>query len=425
MNKEIPLSSYFHFDKALCSGCLKCVKICPTKAIRLRHNHALQIVDHCIGCWECVRVCPTGAISAATSELKSLKKDKVSVVLVRPTLYAQFPTAMPADVLSGLRQIGFQHAMDMLDYIEIFQCATEAFIMKNRDTRQAPWPLISPYCPVVIHLIAVKFPSLLDHVLPILRPVELMAREVKQGIVKEKGVKEEDVVLYHITPNRCSHPLVSSHVDKVLGINDVYAQLAQKIEQIYKADQIPVPWNTSDSFSVGNSLRWAVSGEEIVSIDIDRSLAVSGLREVISYLEKIEMGLFSDVEYIEFRSCSEGCIGGALTAIDKYVAKSAIQKMIRKFNPKRRLPREKILRLYEKGRFKSEINPSKLAGLFDTPNEPLSIESLQEIDMLLERINGKDCGACGAPDCRTFAEDVVRGRASQKDCFLIGARGKS
>ena len=72
----------------------------------------------------------------------------------------------------------------------------------------------------------------------------------------------------------------------------------------------------------------------------------------------------------------------------------------------------------------SEINPSKLAGLFDTLNEPLSIESLQEIDMLLMRINGKDCEACGAPDCRTFAEDVVRERASQKDCFLIGARGK-
>jgi Na+-translocating ferredoxin:NAD+ oxidoreductase RNF subunit RnfB len=34
-------------------------------------------------------------------------------------------------------------------------------------------------------------------------------------------------------------------------------------------------------------------------------------------------------------------------------------------------------------------------------------------------IHGNDCASCGAPDCRTFAEDVVRGEANLKDCFRI------
>jgi predicted transcriptional regulator len=52
----------------------------------------------------------------------------------------------------------------------------------------------------------------------------------------------------------------------------------------------------------------------------------------------------------------------------------------------------------------------------------LSIASLQEIEKILELLKGTDCAACGAPDCRTFAEDIVRGSASLKDCMWLSAR---
>jgi uncharacterized Fe-S cluster-containing protein len=31
----------------------------------------------------------------------------------------------------------------------------------------------------------------------------------------------------------------------------------------------------------------------------------------------------------------------------------------------------------------------------------------------------KDCGACGAPDCRTLADDIVRGLARLTDCPFV------
>ncbi len=41
---------------------------------------------------------------------------------------------------------------------------------------------------------------------------------------------------------------------------------------------------------------------------------------------------------------------------------------------------------------------------------------MERIETALEKVAGWGCGACGAPDCRTFAEDVVRGQAEMTDC---------
>ena len=136
------------------------------------------------------------------------------------------------------------------------------------------------------------------------------------------------------------------------------------------------------------------------------------------------MGLFQDIEYIEFRTCREGCLGGVLNAIDKYLAKGAVQKMIKRFGLGRRLHRENILRMYEKGEFQSEKKPAKLTSLFGAHKEALSIDSMQKIEKVMELIQGTDCSACGAPDCRTFAEDVVRGDAALKECLFVGVQNR-
>jgi hypothetical protein len=158
-------------------------------------------------------------------------------------------------------------------------------------------------------------------------------------------------------------------------------------------------------------------------MNIDNSLAVSGLDETITYLEKIEMGLFSNLEYIELRTCREGCLGGPLTAIDKYLAKSSVIKMIKMLGRGRRLSREKILRQYEKGKFRTDKDPAKLIQMFGSRTKPMSIETVQKVDEILERIKGHDCAECGAPNCKTFAEDVVRGEASLDECLLLGGDG--
>jgi iron only hydrogenase large subunit-like protein len=376
-----------------------------------------------------LRVCPTGAIRTTTYELEALQKDKVSITLVSPVLYSQFKGVMPNDILHAVKKIGFHHAMDLSYYIEMFLYATEEYIAENRITRRSPWPLISPVCPVVIRLIAYQFPNLLPHIMPIMRPISLLAKEARANISREYRIKKDAVILYHLTP--CPAKMVPSRsffaqenslVDRTMGIKDVYAQIVSQLNQMKKTGLEASREESETQKISGNCLLWGVSGGEIAGINSDKTLAVSGLRETITYLEKIELGLFKDIEYIEFRTCHEGCVGGALNAVDKYIAKNTVLKMLRKLGLERLIPRDKVILLYENGWGLSDITQDELQRIFGVYREHISIEHLNEIEKILERIQGKDCAACGAPDCRTFAEDVVMSKAVLNDCILLRKR---
>ncbi|MBU1172516.1 MAG: 4Fe-4S binding protein [Proteobacteria bacterium] len=427
-----PAHCFVHFESDLCTGCGHCIKRCPTKAIRVRNNKAVIRHSLCIGCGECIRICENGAITASTSELDSLHSDKITIALVSPVLYSQFPGVLPKDVLLGLKNMGFTHAVDMSYYFEMFQWATAEYISRNRKTGESPWPLISPVCPVVLRLIVCRFPSLLPHVHPIMRPVALMARDVMSQFKAHYKIEDHDILLYYINPCPSKMGIPKKelgqggiHSTGALGINDIYAELSRQIKHTEKSDKIPFAQAgfEYEQCTSGGGLLWSMSGGEAEATGLDKTLAVAGLNETITYLEKIELGLFNDIEYIEFRTCREGCIGGALNAVDKYLAKSAALKMAKTLGVGTRLNRERVLRLYDSNWFFPKISPQELKKLGGKKEKTFSFDELRKIEEIVGIIDGKDCGACGSPDCRTFAEDILRGDASPHECVYLKIRG--
>ena len=58
---EIPLP---RIDQSLCTGCHRCVDICPTQALAQANGKAyLRDVDRCTYCTACEEVCPVNAIA--------------------------------------------------------------------------------------------------------------------------------------------------------------------------------------------------------------------------------------------------------------------------------------------------------------------------------------------------------------------------
>jgi ferredoxin len=49
-------------DKKNCTGCGKCVEVCPVAAIKVEKEKAI-VNNDCVECGACVGECPHGAIS--------------------------------------------------------------------------------------------------------------------------------------------------------------------------------------------------------------------------------------------------------------------------------------------------------------------------------------------------------------------------
>lgn len=415
---------YVQIDESLCKGCVLCMKVCPARAIRVIDQKAVHMEGLCIDCGECIRVCPNGAVKAITTGRTDIDWSK-AIVSVSPVLYTQFSRRVTsAEVAAALRKMGFLDVDERRDTLEMFNIAMGLYIAENRKRGDAPRPLISAVCPVVVRLIAHRFPSLLKHIPPLLPPRELAAREAKKQAAQDYGVKEGEIKAYHITP--CSAKMMSirkpllvdrSYLDGAIGINEIYKPLKRQLQKTASDREQDHP--------VGVGIAWVKAGGEIAGMDVEgKLLAVSGIQETIRYLEKIEMGLLDDIDYVEFRTCPEGCIGGPLTVVDKYQAKHLIQHSIRKYGVARSAKFEEVKALYDEGWFFCDMEPETSESRRGGLSLSEAIERQEKVEAIYRRLPGKECGACGSPDCKTFAEDVADGRMPLENCLMLGRASK-
>jgi len=59
--------AYMVIDELLCTGCGKCVDVCPTDGVYVEDGKAHINEDSCIVCCTCVKPCTTHAISRVSS----------------------------------------------------------------------------------------------------------------------------------------------------------------------------------------------------------------------------------------------------------------------------------------------------------------------------------------------------------------------
>ncbi len=408
---------YVQIDEDLCNGCVLCMKACPTKAIRIRHGRVARIEGICIDCGECIWVCPRGAIKVIPAGKDLSTMPRHAIMSVSPVLYSQFGDhVMPNDVLLALRKV-FKYVYDQSYTNELCNVATELYLKENRAKEGNTWPLISRSCPVVNRLIAHRFPSLFKHILPIITPREIAAKRLKEGLLLEGISQTEDIGVFHITS--CSaerisikEPMLlqSSYLNGAVGLNDVYPLIKKELKNI--------DGGTMLHRSSGVGIGWAISGGELSGLDSGSFLAVSGIPQTLRYLEKIEMGLLSDIEYVELRACPGGCVGGSMTVTDRYLAKHTVQRLVRMFGVEKRVKRPEVEAAYQAGWFfsaKKKLPPEDEPGRLSVAE---AIKRQKQVEETLQLLPKKECGACGSPDCRTFAEDVVDGTNSLKNCVF-------
>lgn len=416
------LKHYDHsimIDADACTGCVRCTLACPVEAIRVRGGKAVLIRENlCIDCGECLRICPHQAVKAMTTQYKDLTGFKAVVALPSPVLYGQFGEQYtPNDILLALHRIGFDYVYDVAFDCEMVMAAVDEYL--RRET--APRPMISIFCTPVVRMITKNYPKLVDHLTPVRLPREHGAKMARRKVAEERGIRPEEVGVFHITP--CSAKIVSiakpigvdkSYLDGVIAIRDLYLPLKSALKEVEKAEDDLIIQRSS-----GVGMSWAIGRGSIYGLPRRASLSVSGVNDVIGILDDLDAGRHTDIDYLECSICPEGCVGGPLVVENKHVATSRIESLIEQYGVQSRIDPRKVLRQFEQHFLldRERFRPQ-------TP-EPLdsdlrkALEKMAKIEEYAAMLPGIQCGACGSPTCRALAEDIVRGHAKFSDCVFV------
>ncbi len=411
------MNTYKHsvsLEPGKCIGCTTCLRHCPTEAIRIRNGHAVIDNDRCIDCGECIRVCPHKAKKTVCGSIEEMKNYKWNIALPAPSLYGQFENLEDVDIiLDGLLKIGFDDVFEVSAAAELVSAYTREYL-KNESVKK---PAISSACPVIMRLIALRFPSLTENIIHMLPPMEVAAGLArKRALDDHPELKNEDIGVFFISPCPAKVSYVNngfadykSQVDVVVSIRDLYFLL---IGTMKKSDDLkPI----ANSGKIGIS--WASSGGESTAIFNDNYLAADGIDNCIHVLEQIDNGIIPNLEFVEMNACTGGCVGGVMNIQNPFIAKARLRSLRRYLPVSCNFIEQGNEIIPEDFLFENLPDYRPIAKLSDSFSE--SLRMMSKITEIKEGLPGIDCGSCGAPTCKAFAEDIVKNNATLKECPIL------
>ena len=406
-------------DRQKCTGCTTCLHHCPTEAIRIIDGHAVINQERCIDCGECIRNCQNNAKRAVTDKFEVMDRFRYKIALPAPCLYGQFNNMDDVDyILNGLIKIGFDDVFEVAKAAELVSAYTRKYMKADG----VPKPLISSACPAVLRLISLVYPSLEDHVLHMLPPMEVAADLARKKAAQEHPeFAPEDVGVCFISPCPSKMSYVhnnfgeyKSKVDAVVAINDIYFRLLD----VMKRDQEMEPLSETGM----NGIRWAESGGESTAILNEDYLAADGIDNVRKVLEEIENGNIQNVKFVELNACPGGCVGGVLTVQNPFIAKTRLRSISRCLPIAANFPSMDEQYIPDSFLFGDMPDYVPMSRLGNSIGE--SMRMMSDIQRIRKTLPGIDCGACGAPSCRAHAEDIVRNHVEKISCPILVARGE-
>jgi diguanylate cyclase (GGDEF)-like protein len=376
-----------------CVGCLACVRVCPVGATVVEEPLVRIDDETCVECGLCVPACPHGAIVAHGDLARGMAvaaKGNGALILA-PEVAAYFWPAKPEQVVNACHAAGFRVVTRGVIGDELVAAAyLELWDDKGWGT------LIRSTDPVVIQAITRDWPELVPFLAPVCTPSEAEGRylRAKYGMMMP-------MVYVGFAP-----PLNGTQIEASLTFGDL-AELLRKAG-VKVADQPDVfsriPEERRRYLSAAGGLPLAMLAE--VGTPGTRTFKiVRGLHALPAIARALKDG--HDLGFVDILS-HEG-------ALDHPLAGPKEELFWRRKVCEQNEPPRSRFPVVEEGVVAS------VGATFDIRSRARPLDERQ-VAAVLETIgpgpNGKawDCGGCGQPTCRKFAELVTLGRATLRQC---------
>ena len=401
-----------------CYGCTHCITLCPADAIRIRNGKAKIRKDWCVHCAVCMNACPVDAFYVEQDDFDKIFDFKFRVALVPAVMIAQFPSNVTeAEISSAMKEIGFTHIFQTEHTVDVVNAEMLEFQKKNNLK-----PLISSFCPAVVRLIQVRFPSLVDNIITIKPPIDASAIFLRKKFLDE-GIPKEDIGLFYVTPCAAKIAAVKSpvgeeksSVDGVINMNFIY----NKAYQVIKNKSVKGAGSKGNKLpNLGSkSIQWTLTNGEIPYMK-GRCLAIDEIHNVIEFLEKVENEEITDVDFLELRACDESCAGGILTVGNRFLTVDKLRKRADLYKDIHGMP-EDLEPYQEYLRKRLTVQPVEARSMLILDEDRnRALQKMLQVQKMMCFLPGIDCGACGSPKCQSLARDIVRKEANLSHCVFI------
>ena len=385
----------FRIEPELCVACLACVRVCPADAVAVDGQQVHIVDEACTRCGLCLPACPHDAIVAHGDLGRALElaKGGRATLILSVESAAYFYPDTPEQVVNACYAAGFHtvHRGVLGDEL----VAQEYLQLWSEDG----WgTMIRSTCPVVVETIEHEYPELIPYLAPVATPVAAEARYLKRMYGARTPVVYAGVCLTEGGPD----------VDAAVTFEDL-RQLLQRRgvgipEQPLHFDRLPE--ERRRHLSTAGGLPLEVLMEETHASRRFRKVRGLGQLEAIARAVAVD---HIDLGFVDILPC-EGCLDHPL------------------LGPRDQLFwRREIVGATEPARSRLPvIDPDVAEGVQVAEAFPIPRNGLRPAEEAVEAVlgeiglapNGKpwDCGACGYPTCRLFAEAAALGRTTLRSC---------
>ncbi len=409
------MKNLINIDKDKCKLCYSCVRVCPSKAIRVTDGFSEIIESLCVLCGSCFTVCSQNAIHYKDSkdEVKYLLNSTQKVAaIVAPSISGEFSDISDyRSFVSMIKALGFDYVTEIALGVDLVAFEYEK-LFKNFNGKY----YFTANCPSVIYYIEKFYPDLIDNIAPIISPMFATAK-----VVREKY--GEDVKIVHVSPCIAAKKEIkrvsdtNSKIDAVLTyieLRELFAEFNINETSVSYSEFDPPLGNKGSLFPITRGMLQAVDiNEDLLTGKIICTEGRDNFLQVIKEFKKnIQIKQHIDLFYCD------GCIMGPGTSKkgDKFLRRTLVINYV-----------EKRLKTINKAQWIKDI--SKYENIIDfkrtynreddqrVPNP--SGDKLKEVLAELGRDRTRDilsCGACGYQSCTKFAIAICNGYANLEMC---------
>ncbi len=401
MNQQYPV----YTEDTECQDCYKCLRHCPTKAIKVVNGKATVMPERCIACGICVGVCPNKAkhIRDDLRRAGSLFTDGVKVIAaLAPSWTSEFSKCSNGQMIKALKCLGFQMVSETaLGAQMISQRLAQE--LKNSDKKL----VLSSACPAADAFVSKYLPEftncITDVISPVLAHCELL-----------KSFYGNDIKVVFFSPCIAKKNEADARNDLLscsLTFKDLHEWFDKKNivpEKITPdGDEVFSPEKAEDG------VLYPVEGGMLRTIKLRggadiQYVTISGIADIEQALSGLDVKDLQKPVFLELLACKGGCINGPCMSENR----PGLLNIVANLN-KAEIPEYLSTTGAELAVGGAYLNDHiDKAGCTD-----------EELRLALLRVGKSsdedelNCGGCGYDTCREFAKALLDGRAEPVMCL--------